>query len=66
MSKPGPRRGVPRPTRRRPYVALRLDADALAWVDRQAAARELNRSEMLREMLAYAQRRMPTPAARDA
>ena len=51
---------MPRPGPRRPYVALRLDAAALAWVDEQAAARGLNRSQMLRLMLSYAQERMPS------
>lgn len=49
---------MPRPGPRRPYVALRLDAAALAWVDEQAAARGLNRSQMLRLMLSFAQEQM--------
>jgi predicted DNA binding CopG/RHH family protein len=53
---------MPRPGPRRPYVALRLDAAALTWVDEQAAARGLNRSQMLRLMLSYAQEQMPEPA----
>jgi hypothetical protein len=49
---------MPRPGPRRPYVALRLDPAALAWVDEQAVARGLNRSQMLRLMLSYAQERL--------
>ena len=50
---------MPRPGPRRPYVALRLGEDVLAWVDTEAERRGLNRSEMLRLMLDYAQKHLP-------
>lgn len=50
---------MPRPGPRRPYVAVRLNPDGLAWIDELAAERGINRSETLRLMLAYAQQRMP-------
>lgn len=50
---------MPRPGPRRPYVALRLSQDGLDWIDAEAARRGVNRSEMMRLMLAYAQQHMP-------
>lgn len=57
---------MPRPGPRRPVTALRLSAEGLAHIDRQALAEGLtirdgnpNRSEMIRLMLAYASARMP-------
>jgi len=49
----------PRPGPRRDYVALRLGAAGLTWIDEEADRRGLNRSEMIRLMLAYAQQKMP-------
>lgn len=50
---------MPRPGPRRPYVAVRLSQDGLDWIDQQAAAHGVNRSEQIRVMLAYAQQHMP-------
>lgn len=57
---------MPRPGPRRPYVALRLSDDGLAWIDQEATRRKIvkgdgepNRSEMMRIMLAYASAHMP-------
>lgn len=50
---------MPRPGPRRPYVALRLSAEGLAWIDAEAERRGINRSEQMRLMLAYAQQHMP-------
>lgn len=50
---------MPRPGPRRPYVALRLDAEGLARIDAEAERRGLNRSETMRLMLDYALTKMP-------
>lgn len=50
---------MPRPGPRRDYVALRLDVDSLTWINKEAVQRGLNRSEMMRLMMAYAQQHMP-------
>lgn len=50
---------MPRPGPRRPYVALRLSQDDLDWIDAEAERKGVNRSEMMRVMLAYAERTMP-------
>lgn len=49
----------PRPGPRRPLVAIRLGQNGLDWIDTEAARRGVNRSEMIRQMLAYAQQHMP-------
>lgn len=51
---------MPRPGPRRPYVAVRLSAEGLAHIDAEAERRGLNRSEMMRLMLSYAEAKMPT------
>ncbi len=50
----------PRPGPRRPLVAIRLTESGLIYIDKRAGAEaDGNRSEMIRRMLAYAQRHMP-------
>jgi predicted transcriptional regulator len=43
MPRPGPRRGL---------VAIRLDDDALAWIDQQAEQEGVTRSDVIRAALA--------------
>jgi metal-responsive CopG/Arc/MetJ family transcriptional regulator len=50
---------MPRPGPRRPLVAIKLSQDGIDWIDQAAEEAEVNRSEMIRRMLAYAQRHMP-------
>lgn len=50
---------MPRPGPRRPLIALRLSEQGIGAIDERAQERGLNRSEMIRVMLAYAQRHMP-------
>jgi hypothetical protein len=57
---------MPRPGPRRPIVALRLDAEGIAYLDERANSEELrtekgepNRSELVRIMIAYARENMP-------
>ena len=50
---------MPRPGPRRPLVAIRLSEQGIEHIDERAAEVEVNRSEMIRRMLAYAQRHMP-------
>ena len=51
---------MPRPGPRRPALAVRIDADELATLDRQAAAIGITRSELARRILSYALQ-PPTP-----
>lgn len=50
---------MPRPGPRRPLVNVRLSEDGIAHLDERAAAEDLNRSELIRTMLAYASAHMP-------
>ncbi len=50
---------MPRPGPRRPLVAIKLAQDGIDWIDQRATTEDVNRSEMIRRMLAYAQRNMP-------
>jgi hypothetical protein len=57
---------MPRPGPRRPTVLLRMAQNGIDWIDQRAIDEGLikpnghpNRSEMIRLMLAYAQRHMP-------
>jgi hypothetical protein len=50
---------MPRAGPRRPLVAIKLAQDGIDWIDQRAAEQGTNRSEMIRLMLAYAQRTMP-------
>jgi hypothetical protein len=50
---------MPRPGPRRPTVLVRMSQAAIDAIDKLAAEREITRSEMVRLMLAYAQRTMP-------
>ncbi len=52
---------MPRPGPRRPLVALRLAEDEIARVDEVAQQLEVNRSEAIRRMIAYAAEHMPRP-----
>jgi metal-responsive CopG/Arc/MetJ family transcriptional regulator len=45
---------MPRPGPRRPLVAVRLSEQGIAEVDRLAQAQGVNRSEMIRRLLAEA------------
>lgn len=49
----------PRPGPRRPIVGVRVGENGLAWIDKEAERRGINRSEMIRQMLAYAKQHMP-------
>jgi hypothetical protein len=49
----------PRPGPRRPPVMFRLSKEAQADIEARAAAQGINRSEMIRRMLAYASKHMP-------
>lgn len=58
---------MPRKGPRRTLVALRLDAEGIAYIDETAAEEQVldesgnpNRSEMIRIMLAYARLHRPT------
>lgn len=50
---------MPRPGPRRPLVAIRLSDHGIQNIDHLAAKRGVNRSEMIRTMLAYAALKMP-------
>lgn len=50
---------MPRPGPRRPITAVRLSTDGLKFIDRRAEQEGVNRSEMIRRMLAYAAQNMP-------
>jgi len=50
---------MPRPGPRRPLVALRLGDAEITQIDQLAVAADLNRSEMIRRMLAFAAAKMP-------
>lgn len=50
---------MPRPGPRRPLVAIRLSDQGIAHVDQRAEAEGVNRSEMIRLMLAFASAKMP-------
>ncbi len=50
---------MPRPGPRRPLVALRLSEDGVKRIDARASEAGVNRSEMIRAMLAYADRHLP-------
>lgn len=50
---------MPRPGPRRPLVALRMSDEGIAHVDKLAAEAAVNRSEMIRRMLAFAALKMP-------
>ncbi|HEX5347831.1 MAG TPA: CopG family transcriptional regulator [Pseudonocardiaceae bacterium] len=50
---------MPRPGPRRPLVAIRLSDEGRDHIDKLAAERGANRSEMIRVMLAYASQHMP-------
>jgi hypothetical protein len=50
---------MPRPGPRRPLVALRLSDQGIKWLDQRAEDEQVNRSEVVRLALAYAQRHMP-------
>lgn len=50
---------MPRPGPRRPLVALRLSEQGIARIDLRAEKAGVNRSEMIRAMLAYADRHLP-------
>ena len=45
---------MPRPGPRRPLVALRISTEGLAYIDQLAAGEGINRSEMIRRLLAEA------------
>jgi len=49
----------PRPGPRRPTLTFRLTPEAIHRIDLLAEAENVQRSEMLRRMLAYAARHMP-------
>lgn len=50
---------MPRPGPRRPLVAVRLSTSGIEYIDKRAAEEGVNRSEMIRRMLAYAGAKMP-------
>lgn len=50
---------MPRKGPRRPVTALRLSAEGIAVVDERAEQEGVNRSEMIRIMLIYAEQYMP-------
>jgi len=50
---------MPRPGPRRPLVAIRLSDEGIAHVDKLAEEQGVNRSEMIRRMLAFASAKMP-------
>lgn len=50
---------MPRPGPRRPTVLVRLAQEGIDWIDQRAADERVNRSEMIRLMLTYAQRHIP-------
>ena len=50
---------MPRPGPRRPQVAIRLSEAGVEHIDQRAAEQGVNRSEMIRRMLAYASAKMP-------
>ena len=50
---------MPRPGPRRPLVAIRLSEAGRDHIDKRAEEDEVNRSEMIRRMLAYASTHMP-------
>ena len=50
---------MPRPGPRRPLVAIRLSKQGIDHIDQRAAEQGVNRSEMIRRMLAYASAKMP-------
>ncbi len=50
---------MPRPGPRRPLVAIRLSDEGIAHIDQRAEKQGVNRSEMVRRMLAYAAQHMP-------
>lgn len=50
---------MPRKGPRRPMVSIRLSPDGLAYIDDRAKTETVNRSELIRRMLAYASTRMP-------
>lgn len=50
---------MPRPGPRRPLVAFRLGQPDLEALDERAACEAVDRSEMLRRMVAYALAHMP-------
>lgn len=49
----------PRPGPKRPVLTLRLAQSGIDWIDERAAAEGVQRSELVRRMLAYSVRYMP-------
>jgi len=56
---------MPRPGPRRPLVAIRLSDEGIAHVDKLAEEQGVNRSEMIRRMVAFASAKMPKGWAPD-
>lgn len=50
---------MPRPGPRRPLIAIRISEEGRAHIDKRAAEEGINRSEMIRRLLAYAASKMP-------
>ena len=50
---------MPRPGPRRPLVALRLSEQGIERIDQRAKAAGVSRSEMMRALMAYADRKLP-------
>lgn len=49
----------PRKGPRRPQLAVRVAAAGISWLDARAAEEGIRRSELVRRMLVFAERRMP-------
>lgn len=50
---------MPRPGPRRPLIAIRISDEGREHIDKMAKEAGVNRSEMIRRMLAYAAAKMP-------